>query len=200
MIRQYLGWLALGGGMLLTAGCAGSPSPSPAGDGASAQPEASGAPAPPPAQGPTAAKLECSMSVAPSVKAGQPVELRFRLDNRGTEPAYVLNWQTPFEGRPMGAYLQVSRDGADVPYQGPLAKRGDPSASSYLPIAPGASAESKVDVALSYDVKTPGHYRIAFRNTLMDVISDKAEVPHKLDQFRPVEVTCPPVETTITPP
>ncbi len=49
-------------------------------------------------------------------------------------------------------------------------------------------------------MKKPGHYRIAFRNTLMDVITNKSEVPHTLDQFHAAEVTCPPVETTLTAP
>jgi peptidyl-Lys metalloendopeptidase len=207
MIRRYVGWMALGGVVLGAAGCGGSQPQAPAGEGSSAQPAGTDAPTPgtPSAQGTTEegstmAKLECSMSVAQSVKAGQPVELQFRLSNRGTRPVYVLNWQTPFESRPLGNYLQVTRDGADVAYQGALAKRGDPSESSYVTIAPGVSAEGKVDVGLSYDMKKPGHYRIAFRNTLMDVITDKAEVPHKLDQLRAAEVSCAPVETTITPP
>ncbi len=86
------------------------------------------------------------MSVAPSAKVGQPVELQFRLDNLGTGPVYVLNWQTPLESRPLGAYLQVTRDGAEVPYLGAMAKRGNPSAESYVTITPGASAEAKLDV------------------------------------------------------
>jgi hypothetical protein len=146
------------------------------------------------------AQLECTMSVAPSVKAGQPVELQFQLTNRGTKPVSVLKWQTPFESPPLGAYLQVTRDGVEVAYQGPMAKRADPSASSYITVTPGASAEGKVDVGMSYDMKQGGHYQIAFRNTLMDVITDRSEVPHKLDQFQRVTVNCAPVETTITAP
>lgn len=192
MIRRYVGWMVLGGVVLGAAGCVEPQPQAPAGEGTPAQGTTE--------EGSTMAKLECSMSVAPSVKAGQPVELQFRLGNRGTRPVYVLNWQTPFESRPLGDYLQVTRDGADVAYEGALAKRGDPSESAYVTIAPGASAEGKVDVGLSYDVKKPGHYRIAFRNTLMDVITNKSEVPHKLDQLHATQVSCAPVETTITTP
>lgn len=204
---RYVGRVILGAMMLGAMGCGGSQPQAASGEGTAAPSSAppapaEGAPQTPGAsgQGASAAKLECAMSVAPTVKAGAPVELQFRLSNRGAGPVYVLTWQTPLEGRPLGAYLQVTRDGAEVSYQGPMAKRADPSASSYVTIAPGASVDGKVDVALSYDMKKPGRYHIAFRNTLVDVATNASEVPHTLNQLHTAEVACAPVETVITAP
>ena len=48
----------------------------------------------------------------------------------------MLTWYTPLEGM-AGEILQVTRDGAKLPYQGILAKRGDPTREEYVTIEPG---------------------------------------------------------------
>jgi peptidyl-Lys metalloendopeptidase len=143
--------------------------------------------------------LECALSVPSSVRAGQPVELRFQLTNRTAQPLYVLNWRTPLEGL-WGNDFQVTRDGTEVPYQGPMKKRGNPSAQNYVTIAPGASVDGKVDLSQAYEMKQPGRYRIAFQGMLLDVAEKQADVPRSLDAFQAREVKCPVVETTITAP
>jgi hypothetical protein len=143
--------------------------------------------------------LDCTMSVAPSQRAGQPVELRFRLSNPTAQPLFVLKWQTPLEGM-FGKNLQVTRDGVEVPFQGPMKKRGDPQASDYVTVPPGEPAEATVDVSLAYEMRQPGRYRIAFRNELMDVTAAKEEVPRTLAQLRSLPVQCPAVETTVVAP
>jgi hypothetical protein len=143
--------------------------------------------------------LECAMSVAPRVRAGEPVMLQFRLTNPTSQPVYVLNWQTPLDGL-FGNFLQVTRDGAEIPYQGPMMKRGDPEADDYVAIAPGASADAEIEVSLAYEMREPGRYRISFRDQLMDVTWQQAEVPRPRSQHRAVPVRCPAVETTVVAP
>lgn len=146
-----------------------------------------------------ATNLTCTMSVPPRLKLGEPVELRFQLTNPSAQQLYVLDWHTPFEGL-LNNYLLVTRNGTELPYEGPMLKRGPPSADDYVSLAPGASAEGTVDVSLAYDFKQPGHYRIEFRGTLMDVATQKPEGTRPLDTHRSVEVRCPAVETTIVTP
>jgi hypothetical protein len=146
-----------------------------------------------------AMKLDCTMSVSPRLTVGEPVELRFQLRNPTAQPVFVLEWHTPFEGL-LANFLQVTRNGQEVPYEGPMMKRGDPSAEEYVALQPGASVEAKVEVSLAYDFKQPGHYRIAFRDSLMDVVTNQAEVPHTRAQFQPLPVQCPAVETTLVTP
>ncbi len=147
-----------------------------------------------------ATTLECSLSVPPTVKAGQPVEARFQLTNRTAQPLYVLKWRTPLEGRLLGNDFEITRDGTGIPYQGPMVKRGNPGADSYVTLAPGASVDATVELSLAYELTQPGRYRIAFRNELMDVAEKQADVPRSLEQLRPTPVRCPVVETTITAP
>lgn len=143
--------------------------------------------------------LECALSVPASVRAGEPVELRFQLTNRTAQPLYVLNWRTPLEGL-WGNDFQVTRDGAQVPYQGPMKKRANPSAQNYVTIAPGASVDGTVELSLAYDMKQPGRYRIEFRGQLLDIAEKQADVPRAMDAFQARELKCPAVETTITAP
>lgn len=145
------------------------------------------------------AMLECALSVPASVRAGEPVELRFQLTNRTAQPLYVLTWRTPLEGL-MGNDFQITRDGTEVPYQGRMVKRGNPLAEHYVTLAPGASVDAKVELSLAYEMTRPGRYRIEFRGPLMDVAGAQAEVPRPLEQLQSRPVSCPVAETAITAP
>ena len=55
--------------------------------------------------------------------------------------------------------------------------------------------EESIDVALAYETQAPGRYRIAFSGPLMDVATDKAELPRPLDKHQAMPVQCAAVET-----
>lgn len=143
--------------------------------------------------------LECALTGPAQVKAGEPVELVFKLTNPTKEPLYVLKWHTPLEGI-RNDIFQVSREGAaaELSYGGPMMKRAPPDASSYATLAPGESVEGRVDVAPAYGVQEPGTYRITFRGPLMDVTSDKAKVPALAGDYHDVALKCPEVVVTVT--
>ncbi|MFP2908148.1 protease [Pyxidicoccus sp. 3LFB2] len=145
-----------------------------------------------------ATTLDCALSAPATVKAGEPVEVVFRLTNPTEKPLHVLDWHTPLEGL-LNNIFDVTREGTEIPYAGPMLKRANPGADDYVAVAPGASVEGKVNVALAYDFTQPGRYRIAFRGQLMDVATEPSEVPHTMDGFRGVPVKCNEVETTVTP-
>ncbi|MCP3168418.1 protease [Myxococcus qinghaiensis] len=143
--------------------------------------------------------LECTLTGPAQVKAGEPVELVFKLTNPTKEPLYVLKWHTPLEGIRNDIFL-VSRDGAAsaLPYGGPMMKRAPPTASSYATLAPGESVEGTVDVAPAYGLQEPGTYRITFQGPLMDVTSDQAKVPALAGEYHDVALKCPEVVVTVT--
>lgn len=147
---------------------------------------------------PAATTLDCALSAPATVKAGQPVEVVFRLSNPGAKPLYVLDWHTPLEGL-LNNIFDVTRDGTEIPYAGPMLKRGPPQADDYVTVAPGASVEGKVEVSLAYELKQPGRYRIAFKNRLWDVATEKSEAPHPTGEFREMQVKCAPLELIVTP-
>ena len=145
------------------------------------------------------ASLACELSAPASVRSGEPVGVKLRLMNRTSQPVYVLGWRTPFEGL-FGNDWQVTLNGAEIPYKGPMAKRGDPEADDYVPIAAGGVAEAEVDVSLAYLMKEPGRYKIALRGPLMDVVTQKAEVPRPLAQHKAMPLSCPTIEVEVTAP
>ncbi len=209
MMRGHVGWVALcclalsGGGCSSRRESAEGKPPEPAAPSAPAQPSAE---KPPETQAPEqketpamATTLECKLSVPASVPVGQPVELLFQLTNRTAAPLYVLSWRSPLE-RVGGRDFDITRDGAEVAYQGPMKKRGAPSPDQYLTVAPGATVEGRLDLALAYDLSQPGRYRIAFPGPLMDVTDKLPDTARSFDVMTARPVTCAPVETTLTKP
>src|SRR4051812_12353323 len=65
--------------------------------------------------------LECGLRVPAQVRAGEAVPVHFRLTNRSGESLAVLTWRTPLEGT-FGNDFRVTRDGEELPYQGPMVK------------------------------------------------------------------------------
>lgn len=100
--------------------------------------------------------------------ARQPQALQFHLHNSGTTPLWVLTWGTPFEGW-LQPYLTVFRDGQALPYQGPVAKRGDPQRAEYIRLVPGQARAARIDLAAAFDIAPSGHYRVESRIVLHDV-------------------------------
>jgi hypothetical protein len=49
----------------------------------------------------------------------------------------------------------VKRVGTEVPYQGPMLKRGDPDASDYVTVAPGAFVEETIEAQLASEIVPP---------------------------------------------
>ena len=120
--------------------------------------------------------LQCRLQAPAEVAVGQPVMLRFTLSNTGARPLQLLHWNTPFEGW-FGAYVQVWRDGVELPYQGPMVKRADPTHEQYLRLGPGQSRSAEVDLALPFELHAPGLYRVQPRLQLADVIEGDGKPP-----------------------
>ena len=147
-----------------------------------------------PAAGPPA--LECEIRAEPRLKAGQPVMVHFRLLQRSARAVYVLSWRTPLEGL-RGDDFHVTREGIEIPYRGPMVKRGNPGAKSYLTLAPGTPLEAEVDLGLAYDLGKPGKYRIEFRGKIWDLATQQADVPRPLERHRPAPLQCAAIDVEV---
>lgn len=137
-------------------------------------------------------RLEAPTEVTPD----DPVELRFVLENRGERELFVLRWNTPLEGL-RGEALAVTRDGLALDYRGPLVKRGDPSASAYIRVAPGAGAENTVDLSRAWDFSAPGRYRVSFPGPVHDCVADAALVPRPRGSHVAAEVDGESIEIVV---
>jgi peptidyl-Lys metalloendopeptidase len=142
--------------------------------------------------------LDCTLEMDETYPVGEPVHLRFELHNQTDRPLYALTWYTPLEGI-AGDIFQVTRDGEELPYQGMLAKRGDPTREEYITIEPGEAAPAEVDLRTGYDLSTPGSYQVQFTAGLQDVSDDASLVPRKRDDHRPQSLSCNTVSFRIAP-
>ncbi|WP_394828375.1 protease [Pendulispora albinea] len=151
-----------------------------------------------PAASSTDPAFECQIRVDPRIKLGQPATVHFRLSLRSPQAVYVLNWRTPLEGLRGDDFL-VTRDGVEVPYRGPMMKRGNPGAESYLALTPSKPLEADVNLGLAYDFTKAGHYKITFRGKVWDVVTKPSDIPRPLDRHQPAQLQCAPVETDVVP-
>jgi hypothetical protein len=142
--------------------------------------------------------LDCTLEVDETYPVGEPVNLRFELYNPTDRPLYVLIWYTPLEGV-AGDIFQVTRDGEELPYQGMLAKRGDPTREEYIAIEPGEAASAEVDLGVGYALSTPGTYQVQFTAGLQDVSDDASLIPRKRDDHQPQSLSCNTVIFRIVP-
>lgn len=139
-------------------------------------------------------RITCRLSVPAQGQSGQPVPLRMQLANPGSAPVQVLTWNTPFEGDWFGPFVEVSRNGQPLPYQGPMLKRGDPAADEYLTLPARASRQAELDLARAFDLGQPGHYRVVTVGRLADVWQGEAATLRTRASFQAQALECPPVE------
>ncbi len=87
------------------------------------------------------------------------------LTNTSNKIARVPRYQLPM-GELQAKLFRVSRDGEQVAYEGPMIKRGLPSAKDFAILRPGQSLRSVVDLADAYDMRKGGTYTITLASPL----------------------------------
>jgi peptidyl-Lys metalloendopeptidase len=133
--------------------------------------------------------LECQVEAMRPLIAGGPVGMRFQLTNRSAEPVWMLRWNTPWDGW-RGTIFAVSFQGRDLPYQGPMVKRGDPTAAEYMKFRAGESIIIGLDLSQVYDMSKPGEYTVRVDGKLQDLIKDGTNPPRPRDRFQPMDLRC----------
>lgn len=143
--------------------------------------------------------LRFRLTARESYSAGEPVTIGFSLENLSGEPVRVLKWYTPLEGI-WGEIFRVTRDGQEVRYQGPMAKRGDPGQDDYVLIRPGSPASAEVDLSRGWDLSQPGTYRVELIGRIHDVVRGEGSVPRPRDAHRGVDAKGDPVSFRVVRP
>ena len=126
----------------------------------------------------------------------EPVTLHFELSSNNNCDVYVLTWHTPLEGL-YNRYLTVTVGGKEVPYRGIMAKRGNPSADSYVFLPAGGTVSGTVDICSGYSTDARGHYSVELQTNLKDVVEsreDKDFVASELGHMKRVPIACGPLE------
>jgi hypothetical protein len=147
--------------------------------------------------GVTDPELTATLEIPTSLPSGEIVRLRFTLTNNSDVDLYILKWFTPLEGLG-GEIFSVERDSQPVPYEGPLAARGDPTPDAYVLLEAGASVPAMVDLAAAYDFSEPGEYTIAFiSHRISHVVRTEGEMATSVDDLGPVTMPSNQVSVTI---
>jgi hypothetical protein len=107
----------------------------------------------------------CSLSVAGSIDSGNPVLVGLELHNTTGQAIEVLQYFTPFEGI-MGPIFQLSYQGENLDYLGPMVKRMPPGDQDWLMLPSGESLKAEVDITLSWDLSRAGEYRVVLSNDI----------------------------------
>lgn len=132
--------------------------------------------------------LSCQISVPARVTAGRALLLEFTLNNRGKKAVNVLTWNTPLEGL-FGKAFVITTGDEEVPYAGPMVKRGSVSREDYVNIPPGGRRAARVNLADAYDLKTPGRYTVTFGRKLLDATT--AKIPRSPGEHTAYDLRCP---------
>ena len=123
-----------------------------------------------------AKQLKASMiRVQGKAKTHDTVLVRFALTNTSKQDVSVLTWNTPLD-RMITDCLDVTVDGESIEYDGPMIKRGAPTASDYLVLAPGQTVEAEFPVSDAYDTSKPGKYDVKIKRAIGDVVPEKSAV------------------------
>jgi hypothetical protein len=133
---------------------------------------------------PAAPPLTCRLD------AVLPTTVRFTLTNPSSAPLWVLRWNTPLEERWKGTIFTVTSGKKEIPYQGPMTKRGDPGREEYVEIPAGGSVSGEADLSQVYEMKTREKYVVKVTGELADVVKDGAEVPRGRERFVGMKVEC----------
>ena len=133
--------------------------------------------------------LECRMEAMRPQTVGGPTGVRFQVINRMPKPISMLRWSTPFEGW-RGTLFSVSFQGREIPYHGPMVKRGDPDLGDYMTLRAGESQIIGIDLSQAYDLSKPGLYTVKVTGGIQDVIQDGTQPPRPRDRFQPVGLAC----------
>ncbi len=149
------------------------------------------------AQG-TPSALRCQLALPAQASLGQPLLLKLTLTNTGAQPLQVLTWGTPFDGW-FAPYVAVRHEGRELPYRGPIVKRGEPLNDDFMRLAPGRSRSASVNLAEAFELNQPGRYELVPRIVLHDVTVAPKWVPRLRAQFQPQPLNCPSLHFRIVP-
>lgn len=131
-----------------------------------------------------------------SFKTQSSVPLKVILTNTSDQDLSVLTWNTPLDDVVTDC-LDVTVNGKKVEYDGPIIKRGAPTAKDYVLIKAGQSVETKFPVSDAYDTSKPGTYQVKLKTAIPDVRPKQRRLAAalKAHDFSPIQL---PVEDKTT--
>jgi peptidyl-Lys metalloendopeptidase len=113
--------------------------------------------------------------VASSGTSGFLGAVDVEITNTSKRIVRVPSWQLP-DGFLQAKLFEVTRGGQPVAYEGPMIKRGLPSARDFVMLQPGETLRSTVDLSAFYDMSKSGEYTVAFSAPLQHASLSSGEM------------------------
>jgi len=105
--------------------------------------------------------FSCKLIAHETYVIGKPITVEFEIANHTDDDISFLPWGLPIEGFWSRLYT-VTKDGKNIPYQGPLIKREAPSADEYIVIAKGSTLKQSLDLSQAYELSQSGRYSVSY--------------------------------------
>ncbi len=123
------------------------------------------------------------------------VVLHFTLRNDGYRDLQLLRWGSPFEGGWFGRFVRVHAGPGELPFQGAMRKRGEPSARDYLLLPAGQQLESTLTLNEAFVLPAAGPLKVGAAWRWHDVMTEGAP-PRPRSAHQGLDQDCG--ETTLT--
>lgn len=120
--------------------------------------------------GMSSSEIELDLSIDSDDLTSGVVTLNARVENKGSEPFVFLPWNTPFDSRIAGRFLQVYEvgSGEQMEYLGLVMKRVAPTEADYLTVKPGESGEAQLDLTKTYRFCADKTYFVGYDLSRLD--------------------------------
>ena len=118
---------------------------------------------------------------------GCPIIINFTLENLSMEHVWVLTSYTPFEGI-KGKIFQVTCDGKEIPYEGIMMKRDQPTINDYMHIDPKGSVSAKTDLSNAYALPTSKECKVEFKGRIFDFSLNGDSLPKKSEEHQMLRI------------
>jgi hypothetical protein len=112
--------------------------------------------------------LRQSIAMQQQYRLGEPIVLRYELQNTGETDHTLLIWDTPLEGEVFN-FVEVRHGDQLVPYDGRQVKRADPAPESYRLLAAGQTIVENLDLSTAFAFVDPGEYTVTLHVEYTDV-------------------------------
>jgi peptidyl-Lys metalloendopeptidase len=132
-------------------------------------------------------KVKYGLTAKDTFIKDSPIAINFTLQNTSNEKLWILTWYTPLEGL-KGKIFQVTCEGKEIPYEGPMVKRGQPSKADYIYIEPGKSVSKEIDLSSAYQVPESQACVIAFKGRIYDYATSSNTLPKRNEEQQIVNI------------
>jgi peptidyl-Lys metalloendopeptidase len=120
--------------------------------------------------------LQYRLQAKDKYRLREPIVIDFTLENLSDHNVWVLTWYTPLEGI-KGNIFDVTCDGKPIPYEGIMARRGNPRREDYIQIPSMAAVSATVDLSEAYKIHQCNECKVKFRGRIYDFSNIEGVVP-----------------------